>query len=396
MSARDELADLELTSRDADFVRLEYSQIDQWVDELLEELDEASRDEVENFRRGLDADGAAVLDLAARRMVVRYLRESDLALARRSLIVFSLLPTPAFVPWETWLKGLLYLVREDQGGVEDVTEDLAAWAEESWMDRFAIALDALERIRSLGEVHLVITECHHGLGLLELALSPAGSMASTQISSIQSTGLAGGAQSDAPDEEESGFGAESDLVGLCVALAEGIDEREVYVSSEIRHDQIPATLFELDFAEPFLPAVGVLSFAVVDESGDEIYTVYVGELFADEDVEEWGECAGDDVAVVTRDRRLVVFMLSPFTEETVEVFDDQLDVAAQLLEEWSPTDWAGEVSIFVDDPDSDDTESERVNPDDADQDGPHAHHIDLDVESSPEMDWAHEEGDSHD
>lgn len=361
MTARERFTSLEIGSRDFDFVRLEENDLDTHARELFDELDSLDEDAVSQWRRELDDDTAAVLDLVAKRAVVLFLRHGESDFAVRALALFCLQRRVEEVPWETWLKGLLVLTRESGLDLETLDTVVRAWAEPAFVDRFVIARDALERISTLRDVHLVVTQSIYGAGLLELTLSPAGSMGSTQNASIRATGLAGGGgDSEGPDESESGFGAESDLVGLSVALADAVDEAGLYQTSEIRHDQVPATLFELDFAEPFLPAVGVLSFSALDENEGEIYTVFVAELYADEDVTEWGESAGQDVAVVTRDRRLVVFMLSPFAEVGAEVFDADLDVAAEFLDTSAPPDWDDEVSIFVDGPDDESELDEDV------------------------------------
>ena len=379
MSARESWVDLAVTSRDVDFVRMAVGEVDEWADELVEELDGLDVSEVAAWRENLDDDGVALVDIAARRCVVRYVRENEPDLAHRAVALFALYPRATTVPWETWVKGLLVVARDAGLDATSLLETAREWGDSAFAERFEIARDALERINGLADVHLAFTSSEYGPGLLEIALNPAGSMASTQNASIRSTGLAGVPDRDAPDEEESGFGAQSDLITLVVSLADEIDAEGSFRTSEIRHDQVPATLFDLDFAEPFLPAVGVVSFSALDSEGVEVYTVYVAELFSDEDVEEWGESAGEGVAVVTRDYRLVVFMLSPFTEEAATVFDAFLERAGDLLDETAPEGWEGEVSIFVDEAEDDEESLTDVSGDD-----------------STELVWDDESGAAHD
>ena len=276
----------------------------------------------EAFRRGLVDDDTETLRLFAMRRTLLGRRQSSLGPIYEALDAFALLPTPDDVPWDSWVKAALFVARSIGGDLELVErrfEDLA----ERLVERGHVAFEAMNRVESLDQCHLIEVTTDHGVGVVE-----------TMVFRSKSTIAFLGAPRQADHVVE--FAPTTNLAQLAVSLADALDASGTLVTGPIGQDQLAASSFGQTASGSYLPVAGCLSF--VSENAVGSFTVFVAELAEDTDADELAEGANDtdEQYGATDGLRLIVLSPQPSFDDDYDVMIDVHDyedfVQTALLE----------------------------------------------------------------
>lgn len=274
------------------------------------------------FRRGLSDDDTETLRLFAMRRALLGRRQSSLGPIYEALDAFALLPTTEDVPWDSWVKAALFTARSLGGDIalaERRFEDLA----EELIERGHVAFEAMNRVESLDQCHLVEVTTNYGVGVVE-----------TMVFRSKSTIAFLGAPRQADHVIE--FAPTTNLVQLAASLADAFDASDALVTGPIGQDQLAAASFGQTASGSYLPVAGCLSFVAENPVGS--FTVFVAELEEDADAEELASGANDlnDQFAATDGRRLIVLSPQPsFDDEydaMIDVHDYEDFVQTALLE----------------------------------------------------------------
>jgi hypothetical protein len=274
------------------------------------------------FRRGLSDEESNTLRLFAMRRTLLGRRQSSLGPLYEALDAFAMLPTPDDVPWDSWVKAALFVARSLGGNLELVEgrfEDLA----EPLVERGHVAFEALNRVESLDQCHLVEVTTNHGIGVVE-----------TMVFRSKPTVAFFGAPRQADHVVE--FAPTTNLAQLAASLADALDASSKVVTGPIGQDQLAASSFGQTASGSYLPVAGCLSFVAENAVGS--FTVFVAELLDDADTEELASGANDtDEQFGASDgRRLILLSPQPSFDDDYDVMIDVHDycdfVQTALLE----------------------------------------------------------------
>jgi hypothetical protein len=274
------------------------------------------------FRRSLSDDDAETLRLFAMRRTLLGRRQSSLAPIYEALDAFALLPTAEDVPWDSWVKAALFLARSIGGDIalaEHRFEDLA----EDLVERGHVAFEAMNRVESLDQCHLVEVTTDYGVGFVE-----------TMVFRSKSTIAFLGAPRQADHVVE--FAPATNLVQLAASLADALDASGSIVTGPIGQDQLAAASFGQTASGSYLSVAGCLSFVAENAVGS--FTVFVAELVEGADADELARGANDtdDQLAATDGRRLIVLSPQPSFDDEYEAMIDVHDyedfVQTALLE----------------------------------------------------------------
>jgi hypothetical protein len=274
------------------------------------------------FRRGLGDGETDTLRLFAMRRTLLGRRQSSLGPLYEALDAFALLPTPDDVPWDSWVKAALFVARSiggDLDAVERRFEDLA----ELLVERGHVAFEAMNRVESLDQCHLVEVTTDHGIGVVE-----------TMVFRSKSTIAFLGAPRQADHAIE--FAPTTNLAQLAASLADALDASSTVVTGPIGQDQLAASSFGQTTSGSYLPVAGCLSFVAENAVGS--FSVLVAELFDEMDVDELAAGANEtnEQFGASDGRRLIVLSPQPSFDDDYDVMIDVRDyedfVQTALLE----------------------------------------------------------------
>jgi hypothetical protein len=263
------------------------------------------------FRRSLGTEEAETLRLFAMRRTLLGRRQASLGPLYEALDGFALLPTPDDVPWDSWVKAGLFVARSMGGDVDLLErrfEDLA----EPLVERGHVAFEAMNRVESLDQCHLIEVTTDHGVGVVE-----------TMVFRSKSTIAFLGAPRQADHAID--FAPTTNLAQLAASLADALDASGTVVTGPIGQDQLAASSFGQTTSGSYLPVAGCLSFVAENAIGS--FTVFVAELLEDTDAEELAEGASDtDEQYGASDgRRLIVLSPQPSFDDDYDVMIDVHD-----------------------------------------------------------------------
>ncbi len=274
------------------------------------------------FRQSLGEEGADTLRLFGMRRTLLGRRQSSLGPLYEAFDSFALLPTPEDVPWDSWMKGALLVARSMGGDLELIERrfnDLAG----PLVDRGRVAFEAMNRVETLAQCHLVEVTTDHGVGVVETLVF----RGKPTISFL-------GAPRQADRQIE--FEPTTNLAQLSASLADAFDASGKLVAGPIGQDQLAASSFGQTAAGSYIPVAGCLSFVVDDAVGS--FTVFVAELPDDTDGEELAKRANetDDQFAASDGLRLIVLSPQPSFDDDYDVMIDVHDfsdfVQTALLE----------------------------------------------------------------
>jgi hypothetical protein len=274
------------------------------------------------FRKGLDEETADTLRLFGMRRTLLGRRQSSLGPLYEALDSLALLLAPDDVPWDSWVKGALFIARS-MGGDLDLIErrfdDLAG----PLFDRAQVAFEAMSRVETLAQCHLVEVTTDHGLGVIETLVF----RGKPTISFL-------GAPRQADRQIE--FVPTTNLAQLAASLADAFDASGKLVAGPIGQDQLAASSFRQTASGSYIPSAGCLSFVVDEAIGS--FTVFVAELLEDGEGKELTQHANetDDQFAASDGLRLILLSAQPSFDDDYEVMIDVRDfsdfVQTALLE----------------------------------------------------------------
>lgn len=314
-------------ARDEDFIRYR----DCAYDDEVRSMVRARSFEGHDRRDALARDVVDALRLFGMRRTLHAHRLASTAAAGDALSAFALMPRAEDVPWDSWLKAALVVVRETGGDVDAAAACFTDLASPPALERFAVARESLARITSFAQCRLEEVRTTYGAGFVETLVfrdkAPPGWLGT------------------APrlGDHLVPYRPTTNLAQLAVSFADAVDDHGSYVTGALAPDQVAALTFGLTVAGSYLPTTGCLSF-VADASDDEpSISAFVAELADGYDVDDLLDATSPDQALAHDGRRVIVIMRQPdFRDEPADDADlapllalaqDALRANAPL---WSP------------------------------------------------------------
>jgi hypothetical protein len=287
-----------------DLVRFRVDAADEVIAGVIRQVIADGRDGCDRFRETLAAS-VEVPRIYARRRTLQAHRQSSLSMATEALDGFAMIPTDSDVPWETWVLADLFVARTLGGDMETIEDRFSSIASQRSANRFAIAVDALERVSDLARCRLAEVSTTYGLGLVE----------NPELTDMPGFGLY---PAPALGMERILYSSTTNLAQLAVTLGDEIDTSGQGVTTAIIQDQVPTTLVPAARTGPYLHTAACLRF-IVDARDEASFMVYVAEMTEDDDVQELGDSAAqvDGQTAIWDERRLIVMSSQP-------TFDDEM------------------------------------------------------------------------
>lgn len=296
----------------AEFVRVRLDANDDLVAATVRAVTSGGAELCAEFRDGLGATEADTLRLFAMRRTLQARRQASLGLLNEAMDGFALLPGLNDVPWESWFKGALFLVRYLGGDLLTMGQRFADVADLAATRRADVAVESMDRVNTLSQCQLVEVSTNYGTGFVEILV----------FRNTPTIGLFGAPSSLGVNQVE--YYPSTNLAQLAANLADALDATRTVVTGPIGQDQLAATSFSLIVSGSYLPTAGCLGFVADGAEGEGSFSVFVAELPDDVDVGALGAAANDNVgqAAVFDSRRLILFCAQPNFDENPDVEDD--------------------------------------------------------------------------
>jgi len=335
-SASESLVQLNKLSYEAnagDFVRYRSSSDDDAIGAIVRTVTSAGAERCEEFRHGLREDGATTLRLFAMRRTLQARRNASLSLIGEAMEGYALLSNPDDVPWESWFKGTLFVARSLSLDVETAGDQFAESASRDAIKRFDVAIEAMSRVDTLSQCHLMEVTTTYGTGFLELLV----------FDLLAKAGWLGTRRTAV---NEIGYRPLTNLTQVAVNLADSLDATGCLVVEPISHDQLAATMFAMSVPGSYIPTMGCLSFIAEGVDACPSFSVTIAELTDDADVAALAGAATDvdNQAAIFDFNRLIVISAQPSFEEIehddVDIdFHDYEHLALDALQVSSNLQW---------------------------------------------------------
>lgn len=326
-------ADLAYESPAYDLVRFRPDALDDSIVALLATA--IADDELDDLRRTLSADDRFTLTLFARRRIVAARRASDPTALGQAFDGYALAGLDEN-ELNCWFKGALYFGRAMDVDLDEVLARFEALADGPSAQLATVAGQALDRIEHLAQCYLVETTTSHGTGLLNTvvvrdALPQSGLWSVSGITGIPT--ILGA--------YEVGYDIASRVAAVAAALADAFDALDDHVTSDLRHDQLVASAFDIVTSGSYLPTRACVEF-YVDVTEGLSFSVKVAEVdpevtgYSAEQLAELADELVDQMAVA-RGSLLALFLVAPdfedlaYDESDEEFDDDPLAVYLDLV-----------------------------------------------------------------
>jgi hypothetical protein len=313
---RNQLAENVYELNAGEFIRFRAEANDDAVAGVVRSVVAEGEEGCDVFRHGLDTDEVDTLRLFAMRRTLLARRSSALGPIYEAMDAFALLPGVNDVPWDSWVKGALFISRGIGCDLDSIDRRFADLHPDS-AQRCHVAVEAMARVNELAQCHLVEVTTDYGAGFVETLV----------FLGKPTFGLWG-----APRQADNAltYQPTTNLAQLCASLADALDSSGKVTTGPIGQDQLAATSFSLTAAGSYLPTLGCLSFVARDVAGSAL-TVFVAELpIVVDDELDYGthvDAAALAAAASETDGQVAVadasrvILLSPQPS-----FDDELDV----------------------------------------------------------------------
>jgi hypothetical protein len=291
-------------------------------------LETASR---EDLRAILDEDSVDTLRLFAIRRMVQARRRASAYLGDEALDAYALLPALDDVPWESWLKGTLFVARSLGRDLDSMGRRFADGATARSDARFRVALDSMGRVVTLSQCHVEEVTTNYGTGFVETMVV----RDRTVLSAIYGP----------PPQADHfvGYSPTTNLAQLAATLAAALDATNEVRTGPIVHAELAATFFSLVVSGSHVPTTGCLSFYVDATEGVESFTAFVAELPEDADTASLASSAtSDGQACFHDDHRIILFTTPPSFDANAEVDVDVgrfADLTRRALADTAATRW---------------------------------------------------------
>jgi len=266
-------AGLTYDPRDDDLVRFRENPIDDTlsntVRSIFDSLDE-HRDEV---RQGLSEDDRDLLCVFARRRALSAMRTDSLRALNDALDAYAMLPREYDVPWESWFKATLFIGRDLGLDLDDALLRFMGGAPDRSGERSRVAFDAMARIETLSQCHVIEVSTSYGVGLIETTV--------VRDQGLKSWGGITG-QPVSLGQFQVEYEPTTNLAQLAVSIADALEASGRVQCSSIRQDQLVATTFDLVTSGSYIDSLGCLSLFADGVDGQPSFAVNVAEVAAEE------------------------------------------------------------------------------------------------------------------
>jgi len=310
----------------SEFVRFRVESNDDVISSVVRGVSVAGAESADEFRRGLGVAETDTLRLFAMRRTLQGRRQASLGLVSEAMDGFALLPRIVEVPWESWLKGALFVGRSLGGDLDMMESRFAEVANDASARRCEVAVDSMNRVDTLSQCQLVEVTTSYGTGFVEILV----------FRNTPTIGLFGAPTSLGVNEIE--YRPTTNLAQLAASLADALDASGKVVTGPIGQDQLAATSFSLIIAGSYLPTAGCLSFVADGVGGSGSFSVFVAELLDDADIDDLADAATtDEQAAVFADRRLILLCAQPNFDPGADTDDGADDVDFHDVEDLART-----------------------------------------------------------
>ena len=316
---------------DEDFIRFRDDPLDDEVKSIVDAVCATDESERDRFRDALGPEEIETLRIYAMRRTLQSRRRSSMNLVDDSVAALALVPTPAEVPWDSWVKASLFIARSLGRDIVPIAERFGELSTIESAERFDVAFDAMTRVDDLSQCFIVEVTTNYGTGFIE-------TLVHRDTKSM-------GAFYSAPRQADNvvPYAPQSNLAQLAASLADALDATEKLHTGAIAQDQLAAMSFSLQVPGAFLETTGCLSFYADSPVDEKSFKVFVAELPDDVDVESLAAGAElDDQAVCSIDTRLVLYVAPPSFEDDEDGefdFSDYLAIARSMLQSTIPLGW---------------------------------------------------------
>jgi hypothetical protein len=330
-SLRDRLAQASYGRLGYELVRFRDDANDDVVRAVVNELMVLGTPGREAFRSLLDVDGVDTLGLFSIRRTIQARRRASVYLVDEALDAYALLPALNDVPWESWLKGALFVARSLGRDLDSIARRFADAASARSDARFRVALGSMSRVTALSQCHVQEVTTNYGTGFVETIV-------------VRDTTVLGAIYGPPPQADNVvEYRPTTNLAQLAVTLADALDATNEVLSGPVVHAELAATFFSLVVPGSHVPTTGCLSFYVDAIESDESFTAFVAELPEGADAASLVSSAtSDGLACFSDDRRLILFTTPPSFDGNAEVdvdFTRFANLSRDALSDTATTRW---------------------------------------------------------
>jgi hypothetical protein len=299
-SLQDRLAATSYEHMSYEIVRFRDDANDDVVGTLVHEVVALGATDREAFRSILDGDGVDTLRLFSIRRMVQARRRASANLVDEAFDGYALLPALDDVPWESWLKGTLFVARWLGRDLDSIGRRFAEAASVRADARFRVALGSMIRVTTLSQCHVEEVTTNYGTGFVETMV----------VRDRTVLGAIYGPPPQADNVVE--YRPTTNLAQLAATLADALDATNEVRTGPIVHAELAATFFSLVVPGSHVPTTGCLSFYVDATEGVESFTAFVAELPEEADAASLASGAtSDGQACVHDDHRIILFTTPP-------------------------------------------------------------------------------------
>ncbi len=255
-------------SNAAELIRFRADDNDDLVAGVVRSVVADGEDGGDLFRRGINDEAIDTLRLFAMRRVLLGRRLSSLGPIYEALDACALIPGERDVPWDSWVKGALFIARGIGGDLDSMVQRFVDLHPER-QARCDVVLESMDRVHELAQCRLAEVSTTYGVGLLE----------TLAFLGRPTFGVWG-----APRQADNyvSYAPTTNLAQLCVSLADALEASKKVTVGPIGQDQLAAILFSQTTPGSYVATNGCLSFVAEDVAGSSL-TALVAELTSDED-----------------------------------------------------------------------------------------------------------------
>ncbi len=176
------------------------------------------------FRRGINDEAIDTLRLFAMRRVLLGRRLSSLGPIYEALDACALIPGERDVPWDSWVKGALFIARGIGGDLDSMVQRFVDLHPER-QARCDVVLESMDRVHELAQCRLAEVSTTYGVGLLE----------TLAFLGRPTFGVWG-----APRQADNyvSYAPTTNLAQLCVSLADALEASKKVTVGPIGQDQL--------------------------------------------------------------------------------------------------------------------------------------------------------------
>ncbi len=330
-SLRDRLIAASYAPRGYELIRFRDDDNDDVVGALVREAAALGSSDREALRVVVDSDGVDTLRLFSIRRTVQARRRASANLVDEALDGFALVPALDDVPWESWLKGTLFVARSLGRDLDSIGRRFADVASPRAGARFRVALGSMGRVSTLSQCHVEEVTTSYGTGFVETMV-------------VRDRTVLGAIYGPPPQADNVvKYRPTTNLAQLAATLADALDATNEVRTGPIVHAELAATFFSLVVPGSHVPTSGCLSFYVDASEGVESFTAFVAELPEDADTASLASGATTDgQACFNDDHRIILFTTPPSFDADSEVDVDLgrfADLSRRALADTAATRW---------------------------------------------------------